>query len=156
MDRLRLLLVALLGACTSPNAVLLTVTADAKVEQYDLYVHDANQKEVFHSGFNAVQTAGEQSRDLTKQPLKIALKMDKGGHYTVLLVGVIGDLQGGKPAQGATQLFWGAKLDINGVAEIAARLLTVTPGDDADRDLWPDATNFLLHNSEAPGLYARR
>src|SRR5579859_2917598 len=116
MDRVRLVLVALLAGCTSPNAVLLTVSADAKVEQYDLYVHDANQKEVFHSGFNAVQTAGEQPRDLTKTPLKIALKMDKGGHYTLLLVGVIGGVDNGKPAMGSKQLFWGGKLDVNGVA----------------------------------------
>jgi hypothetical protein len=35
-------------------------------------------------------------------------------------------------------------------------MLTVSDGDDADRDLWPDATNFLQHNSEAPALYAGR
>jgi hypothetical protein len=155
MDRLRLLLVASLATagCSSPNAVLLTVSADAKVEQYDLYVHDSTNKEVLHTGFNPVQLPGEAPRDLTKQGLKIALKMDKGGRYTLLMVGVIGDVENGKPAQGSTQLFWAGRLDINGIADVSARLLTVMDGDDLDRDLWPDATNFLAHNSMAPAQY---
>src|SRR4051794_22440544 len=137
MDRLRLLLVAsLVGVavgCTSPNAVLLTVGADARVEQYDLYVReDATSMVVFHSGFNAVQTVNEKPRDLTSQNLKIALKIAKGGHYTLLMVGVIGEVVGGKPAPGAIQLFWAGHVNVDGATEISARLLTVSDGDDLD------------------------
>ena len=40
------------AGCHGPNAVLLTVTADAKVEQYQLFVHDDDAGQVVYaSGF---------------------------------------------------------------------------------------------------------
>src|SRR5258707_5847225 len=102
MDRLRLTLVACAVAsaagCTSTDAVLLSVRADAPAEQYDLYVRDdSNGQIIFHSGFNPVQAPGEKVRDLTIQSLKIALKLSRGGQFTLLLVGAIGEVVDGKP-----------------------------------------------------------
>jgi hypothetical protein len=159
MDRPGLVLVASLvsvfgASCTSPPAVLLTVGADAPVEQYDLYVRDdATSMVVFHSGFNAVQVPGEAPRDLTRSSLKIALKMGKGGNYTLLMVGVIGEVLNGKPADGSTQLFWAGRVTVDGATEVSAKLLTVAAGDDADGDLWPDPNKFFASNAEAQGTY---
>ncbi len=158
MDRLRLTFVACLvytlPACQTPDAVLLTVTGDAKAEQYDLYVRDDTTNQmVFHSGFQPVQLAGEPMRDITKDALKIALKLSQGGKFTLLLIGVIGPLDNGKPAMGSTQMFWGGRLDVTGTLHVDARLLTVQPGDDADGDLWPDATAFVAHTPGAADLY---
>src|SRR5262249_36934895 len=67
--------------------------------------------------------------------------------------GVIGDVVDGKPAPTATQLFWAGRLDVDGATDVSAKLLTVQPGDDADRDLWPDANMFVAHSAEAAKLY---
>ncbi len=155
MDRPRLLLVAslLFASCGGPNAVLLTVSADAPVEQYDLYVRDdATSQIVFHSGFNAVQLPSEKMRDLTKESLKVSIKVGSG-HYTLLLVGVIGDVVNGGPAVGATQLFWAGRVHVDGTIKVSAQLITVPAGEDADGDLWPDATSFRANNAEAAKLY---
>jgi hypothetical protein len=141
--------------------MLIKITADAKVDQYDLYIREDQSGEiVFHSGFNPVLAPGEKaadgqtSRDLTVDALKIAVKLSKGGKYTLLIVGVAGMLEGGKPTADATQFFWAGHVDIDGANEIDAKLLTVQSGDDADRDFWPDANDFPAHNAEAAQLYA--
>jgi hypothetical protein len=150
-----------IAGCKSSDAVLLSVRADAPVEQYDLYVRDDSTGQViFHSGFNSVTATGESPRDLTKSALKIALKLSRGGRFTLLVVGVIGDLAQGKPAPGATQLFWAGHVKIDGATELSAKLLTVPRDpdqnidDDQDRDLWPDATDFVAHVPEAAQMYA--
>ena len=150
--------------------MLIKITADGPVEQYDLYIRDdATAELIFHSGFNPVLAPGEKSadgtgtRDLTKDALKIAVKLSKGGKFTLLIVGVATGpgggttlFEGGKPALDARQLFWAAHVDIDGANEIDARLLTVPPGDDQDRDLWPDATDFPAHVPEALALYGNK
>src|SRR6059058_1923769 len=152
MDRLRLALVACvlaIGAgCHGPDAVLLTVTADAAVEQYQVFLHDDDaQMVVYSSGFIPVSSPGQQL-DLTKDKLKLALKLSRGGHFTLLLVGVIGELDDGKPAASATSLFWATKLHVDGPDNVTARLLTVPPGDDADGYYFPDAAAFIAHVPE--------
>jgi hypothetical protein len=158
MDRLRAALVACviaIGAgCHGPDAVLLTVTADAPVEQYQLFLHDDDaQMLVYSSGFIPVSSPGHEL-DLTHDKLKLALKLSRGGHFTLLLVGVIGELDNGKPAPSATVLFWATKLHVDGADNVTARLLTVPPGDDADGDYFPDAGPFMAHVPEAAALYA--
>ena len=158
MDRLRSALVAcvvLVGAgCHGPDAVLLTVTADAPVEQYQLFLHDDDaQSLVYSSGFIPVSAPGQQL-DLTKDKLKLALKLSRGGHFTLLIVGVIGEIDNGKPAATATVSFWATKVHVDGADSITARLLTVPPGDDADGDYFPDAGPFMQHVPEAATLYA--
>lgn len=146
-----------LVSCAGPDAVLLTIGGDAPAEQYDLYVRDdATQKVIFHSGFNPVQAAGEPPRDITQEKLKVALKLTGGGQFTLLVVGVIGATTGGKPAVGARQMFWAGRVQVAGTTYVDARLLTVPEGDDADRDLWPDANDFLAHVPEAATLYQGR
>ncbi len=152
---------AAVSGCGQEPAILLKVTADAPAEQYDLYIRDdASGEIIFHSGFNPVTAPGDTSsdgsgmRDLTTTPLKIAIKLSKGGRFTLLLVGVIGAVDNGKPSAGSTQLFWAGHVDIDGANEIDARLLTVPSGDDQDRDLWPDANDFTSHVAEAQSLYA--
>ncbi|HWE29538.1 MAG TPA: hypothetical protein VHB97_16120, partial [Polyangia bacterium] len=158
MDRLRVALVACIvsiaAGCHGPDAVLLTVTADAPVEQYQLFLHDDDAAMiVYSSGFIPVSSPGQQL-DLTKDKLKLALKLSRGGHFTLLLVGVIGEIDDGKPAASATVLFWADKLHVDGANNVNARLLTVPPGDDADGDYFPDAGPFMQHVPEAAALYA--
>jgi hypothetical protein len=131
------------------------VGADAPVEQYDLYVRDERTKEIiFHSTFNPVTKPGEPTRDLTKDKLKLAIKLSRPGEFKLLLVGVIGAVEnGGKPAVGATQLFWAGRVNVTGTTNIDARLLTVPDGNDTDRDLWPDRDTWLAANPEAANLY---
>jgi hypothetical protein len=158
MEYLRLACVACVIAavgCQTPDAVLLSVSGDQPAQQYDLYVRDdATQVIVFHSGFNPVQLPNEPPRDITQDKLKIALKLSKGGKYTLLLVGVIGDVDGDRPAAGATQMFWAGRIEVGGTMNVDARLLTVPDGDDADGDLWPDASDFPAHVAEAAMVYA--
>ena len=151
--------VAPMAGCNKSPSLLLKITADADVEKADLYVRDdASQQIIFHSGFLPTLAPGEKSktgaRDLTRETLKIAVKLSSGGKYTILLVGVIGEVANGKPAPGATQLFWGGRYEVHGPTTISARLLTVPSGDDADGDFWPDATDFRAHVPAAAELYA--
>jgi hypothetical protein len=146
--------IGIAAGCHGPDAVLLTVTADAPVEQYQIFLHDDDaQMVVYSSGFISVSSPGQQL-DLTHDKLKLALKLSRGGHFTLLLVGVIGEVVNGKPASSATTLFWAGKIHVDGANSVDARLLTVTPGDDADGDYFPDGAPFLEHNPEAAGLYA--
>ncbi|MDB4965477.1 MAG: hypothetical protein JWN44_1166 [Myxococcales bacterium] len=159
MDRLRLAWVAcvigIASGCHTQDAVLLSATADAPVEQYQLFVFDDDtQTPVYSSGFSAVSTPGLAPLDLTRDQLKLALKLSRGGHFTLLLVGVIGEVQNGKPSAAASVLFWGGKVHVDGSTDVKARLLTVPPGDDADGDYWPDRTAFMQHVPEAAALYA--
>ncbi len=147
MDRLRLawgaccLLVA--AGCSSQNAVLLTVNGDNTPDLYQLFVHDDdNSAIVYSSGFTSLQTPGQPTLDLTKDQLKLALKLSRGGHFTLLIVGVIGQLVDGKPGPTAKMMFWGAKVNVNGTTNVSAKLLTVPAGDDADGDYWPDVVAF--------------
>ena len=124
--------------------MLLTVTADAKVEQYQLFVHDDDTASVVYaSGFTSVSTPGQPPLDLTADKLKLALKLSRGGHFTLLLVGVIGEIDNGKPTAAATVLFWAGKVHVDGATPVTARLLTVPPGDDTDGDYFPDAADFV-------------
>ena len=82
--------------------MLLTVTADAPVEQYQLFLHDDDTSagrllQRVHPG----PAPGASTLDLTKDKLKLALKLSRGGHFTLLLVGVIGEVDDGKPAASA-------------------------------------------------------
>ena len=134
---------------------MLTVTADAPVEQYQIFVHDDDTSAiVYSSGFGAVSTPGQPPLDLTRNKLKLALKLSRGGHFTLLLVGVMGEIANGKPAPTATVLFWGGKVYVDGANDVAAHLLTVPAGDDADGDYWPDGAAFLQHVPAAAALYA--
>jgi len=159
MDRLTRLFVACAcvtaAACQNPDAILLTVGADAAVEQYDLYVRDERTKEIiFHSTFNPVAKPGEAPRDLRTDKLKLAIKLSRPGDFKLLLVGVIGAVEnGGKPAIGSTQLFWAGRVKVQGTTNVDARLLTVPDGNDTDRDLWPDRDTWLASNAEAANLY---
>src|SRR6185312_13089317 len=57
-------------------------------------------------------------------------------------------------ASSARSMFWAGKLHVDGPLDVNARLLTVPPGDDADGDYFPDATDFPAHVPEAATLYA--
>ncbi len=157
MDRLRPFFVACLlalPACGGPNAIVLNVTGDAPATQYDLYVHDDDAGQIiFHSGFTPFAPPGAPPVDLTMKSAKIALKLSGTGKFTVLLVGVVGDVVGSQPAPGATQMFWATRLEVNGTTTFDARLLTVQPGDDQDGDLWPDVNTFLSNTPAAAPIY---
>src|SRR5262245_3117483 len=103
---------AIVSGCTQQDAVLITVKGDQKAELYDLYVRDDVLQDVFfHSGFQRVEKGG-QPLDITQEPLKIALKLTRGGKFSFLIVGVIGDLEGAKPALTAQQLFWANRVEV--------------------------------------------
>ncbi|HZS40215.1 MAG TPA: putative metal-binding motif-containing protein [Polyangia bacterium] len=132
------------------------MSADNKVDQYNLFVRDDATGEVFFStGWTPVSPGGMAPHDPTTMKLKIALKLSRGGKFTLLLVGVQGELIAGKPAAGAAQLFWAARLNVDGTTGVDAQLLTVPAGDDMDGDYWPDAQAFLAHVPAATPLYAQ-
>jgi hypothetical protein len=149
MDRLRWAWVAcvigLASGCHSQDAVLLSVSADGPVEQYQLFVHDDDTGSLaYASGFAAVSSPGEPPLDLTQSKLKLALKLSRGGHFKLLLVGVNGALDGdGRPGANATVLFWADKVKVDGAQQLDAHLVTLQAGEDSDGDYWPDAQAFL-------------
>lgn len=158
MDRLRWAWVAwalgFLGGCTGQNAVLLTLTADAPVDQYQLSVRDdATATEAYASGFTRVP--GEPALDLTRQPLKLALKLSRGGRFTLLAVGVAGPLQEGRPGSAAKTLFWAGRVEVAGTTRVTAHLLSVPPGDDRDGDYFPDREAFMRHVPAAAARYSK-
>src|SRR5262245_42998832 len=103
---------AIVSGCPQQDAVLITVRGDQKVEYYDLYVRDdALQDVFFHSGFQKVERAGA-ALDITQEPLKIALKLTRGGTFSFLIVGTIGEPDGAKPAPNAPQLFWAHRMEV--------------------------------------------
>src|SRR6478609_8042092 len=146
MDRLRWAWVAcvigLASGCHSQDAVLLSVSADGPVEQYQLFVHDDDTGAMaYASGFAAVSPPGEPTLDLTRGKLKLALKLPRGGRFKLLLVGVTGALDAnGRPGANATVLFWAEKVKVDGAKHLDAHLVTLQPGEDTDGDYWPDAT----------------
>jgi hypothetical protein len=145
---------ALGTGCHTQDAVLLTVGADSAIEQYQLFVHDdETESNVYASGFVAVSRPGDLPIDLTHDKLKLALKLSRGGRFTLLLVGVIGQVQDGRPAANATRSFWATRLAIDGATNISAELITVPTGADVDGDYWPDAQAFLAQPA-AQKLYA--
>src|SRR6266542_1748346 len=149
MDRLRWAWVACViglgSGCHSQDAVLLSVSADGPVEQYQLFVHDDDTGSLaYASGFAAVSSPGEPPLDLTQSKLKLALKLSRGGHFKLLLVGVNGALDAdGRPGANATVLFWADKVKVDGAEHLDAQLVTLQAGEDSDGDYWPDAQAFL-------------
>ncbi len=145
--------------CRKDPAILLRITADAPVDQFDVYVRNDATGAIYHPGFNSVLAPSEKTdnpsgiRDLTTEELKVSIKLDESGKYTLLIVGVTGTIEGGKFAAGATQFFWAGRLDVSGATEISAKLLTVPTGDDQDNDFWPDAAAFRAHVPAAQAMY---
>jgi hypothetical protein len=145
----------MVAGCSTQPAILLTVTGDQPAQQYQLFLHDDdNQTLVYSSGWTAVSTEGQPPLDLTKQSLKLALKLSRAGHFTLLLVGVVGQIVENKPGPTSTTMFFAQKLSINGTTNVNAQLLTVPPGDDTDGDFWPDVSSFRSHVPAAATLYA--
>jgi hypothetical protein len=140
--------------CDHTPLLLVSIDADASAEQVDLFVRDDQTHELlFHSGFVPAATADGASIDLAKDPLRIGVRLDEGGHYTLLAVGAIGPLLAGKPSPDGIQLFWAGHVKVDGTSRVDAHLITVPPGDDQDRDLWPDGADFLAHQPEALARY---
>jgi hypothetical protein len=160
MDRKRCLRVAylllLIGAgCSTQPSILLTVTGDQPAQQYQLWVHDDDTSQIVYStGFTAVSQPGQPPLDLTKDSLKLALKLSRSGHFTLLMIGVVGQIIDDKPGPTSTEMFWAQRLAITGATNLNAQLITVPLGDDADGDFWPDVKTFRMHSASAAKLYA--
>lgn len=149
------LLLAAPACSPAGDSLMLSVTADAPVAQYDLYLWDAKTYErLLHTGWTIVP----EGKDVTRAALKIGLKLPslpggEKGDYGILIVGSSGEVTGDVPADGVGQLFWADRVQVKGNTSLSARLLSVPAGDDADRDLWPDASEWLRHSSEAAAGY---
>jgi hypothetical protein len=158
MDHRRWMRVAWLmfvAGCSSQPSILVTITGDQPAQQYQVFLHDDdNSAIVYSSGWDSFATPGQPLIDISKESFKLALKLSRSGHFTLLVVGVIGQIVDNKPGPMATVMFYGSKLNINGATYVSAQLLTVPPGDDLDGDYWPDATAFRAHVPAAARLYA--
>ncbi|MSP61884.1 MAG: hypothetical protein EXR72_16440 [Myxococcales bacterium] len=143
-----LLVMAALGGCAvDGDSLLVNLTADDKVEKYDLYVRDeASRKIVLHTGW----------APMTKDLFKIGLKLPMKGKLTLVIIGVIGEVEDVRPAIGSKQFFYATTLDVKGPIVLDARLLHVPNeagmNDDADRDLFPDALNWPMHVPAAASI----
>ena len=147
---LALLLHGLAGCRASAPQALISLSAPARVEHYDLYVRDDTSRALLlHTGWSDATLAG--TRDLSTAPFKIGLRLTAAGHYTAVVVGAIGPLAGTRPdvAKGARQFFWAATFEVKGERTIAARLVEVPPGDDDDGDIFPDGAVWPAHTPEA-------
>jgi hypothetical protein len=139
-----LLAVGTVAGCTksAPHA-LISVTAAAPVEQFDLYVVDpATRAKLKHTGWTDVTKNG--TLDISKQPFKIGLQLPDGGSFIVLIEGAIGKVNGIVPDRTdpkARQFFWIATVTSTD-NPISAQLLEVAFPDDADADIFPDATTW--------------
>src|SRR5438045_278770 len=104
------LLLPLFGCGQSGTTTLISLTADDKVDKYDLYIRDeASRLIILHTGWTDA-TLGA-TRDISAEPLRLGLSFDKmgmmdGKSYALVLIGVAGDTEGDKPAVGAKQFFW--------------------------------------------------
>jgi len=157
--RLGLLLAGLtLAGCTNASqSALLSVTADGPVDLFDLYVRDESTHKVFiHTGWSDATRMG--ALDLESGTLRVGIQLPHPGDYTIVLAGVKGPLEntplGQRAAAGSTELFWAARPHVDGNLELAAALLHVPQGDDSDRDLFPDATDWPNHVPQASSIAA--
>src|SRR5579871_1545574 len=151
MPTRRLALVALAlfaGSCgDNGTTVLVTLGADDKVDQFDLYVRDdASRVVIEHTGWTPI----------THDGFKVGIRFAKPGSYSLVFIGVQGATDGDKPAMGAKQFFFATQLNVTGNVDVGATLLHVPDGDDQDRDLFPDAiqwpTDVPAANTIPPSL----
>src|SRR5207249_1741252 len=108
--RLALFAVLLLGGCNSgPPSALITLTADAPVDRFDLYARDdATGKIAVHTGWSDATRGG--TRDLSNGSLSVGVKLPAAGNYSLVIAGVKGPLDdtplGPRPASSSTQFFF--------------------------------------------------
>ena len=95
--------VGLLPAVRGPERGRCSPSArDAPVEQYDLYVRDDDTAQmIFHSGFNAGRSSPASSRATSPRTRSRSRSSCRAaGKFTLLLVGVIGDVDGRQAGAG--------------------------------------------------------
>jgi hypothetical protein len=121
-------LLGLAGGCEEPHALLVTLSAEARVDTFDLYVRDRQTDEVVFSLVGEPVDVGDPTRDISEpgSALKLALRFQRSGSY---LVHVVGRSNG--PLQASTHLYY-----ISGTQQRDIRLVVI-----GSRDL--DGDGFL-------------
>jgi hypothetical protein len=119
----------LLAACSKPNALLLTVSAERRVTSFDFTVRDVTTAQ------NVAETVGQAlpaDQDISQpgKELKLAVRFLDAGTYLVHIVGH--DASGVQVASRAYR--------VEGTVPARLRLTALPPGSDADGDGFPSAT----------------
>ena len=124
---------ALLGlsqCVTEPDALLITLSADSRVDSYSLWVLEADGATARFTTLNEPVDADNPLRDISQpgQALRVAVKFERPGTYVVHIAGFSYEL---------TQT-WTRQVEVHGTTRIDAKLYPLLGGDD-DRDTFPSA-----------------
>lgn len=140
-------LAGLLGSgCGSENAIVLSIRPPAGVvmNQYALTLQDRESRQiVYRSGIQPV-AAMAKGRDLSVEPLRLGLKLDRKGTFLLHVRAATGTLtpDGMQQSPRVPELFFAGISQVDGTGELDARLLSVSPEFDKDFDHFPDATTW--------------
>ena len=149
-----LLLLSLLGSCSVPDGVMLSIRAPdgVRLQSYIIKIQDrSTRKVVFLSG---VQSLSEK-RLLATEPVRVALPFSQHGRFLLqVLAANVANVES-LPQKGnpEPQYFFARILEIGAYQEVEAKLLAVPPAFDVDGDHFPDAVTWPAQNAEAAELY---
>jgi len=149
-----LLLACCMLACSAPDGLILNISVQpgTPVKSYVIKVQDrSTRKVVFLSGLQKL-AAG---RDLSVQPLRVAMPFTQNGKYLLQVLAANVDNVEALPLPGVAdpQLFFAKILEVAALKELDAPLLPIAPAYDADGDHFPDAVTWLAAVPEAAALY---
>ncbi len=112
-----LVLAAALGGCTEEHALLITLSAEARVDTFDLHVMDRSTGEVLLEQLGEPVDADDPTRDISEpgQELRLAITFARPGSYVVHVVG-----HSNGPTQASTHLYY-----VTGTSRRTIRLVAV-------------------------------
>jgi hypothetical protein len=116
------------GCTTEPDALLLTLSAEGRVDSYSLRVLDAQDLQERYSTLNEPVDVDDPLRDISQpgQALKLAVRFERPGTYVVHIAGFSHEL---------TQT-WTRQVRVSGTRKLQVRLHPLVGGDN-DRDTFP-------------------
>lgn len=152
-------LAAALPACDNQSAIVLSVRPPPGVtlSQYAVQIQDRETRTiVYQSGVQPIDAVA-QGRDLSADPLKVGLKLNKGGTYFIhVRASAAPDKlapDGVTPSPRTSEYFFASLTTASGTVETDAELLEVQPQFDQDFDHFPDYTTWLPAQGAAQARY---
>ena len=150
-------LLSLLPACGGENAMVLAIRppSGVQIKQYAVTVQDRDSRSIiYQSGIQPLEGAAA-GRDLSSDPLRIGLKLGKGGNYLVHVRAATDALvpDGMIPTARDSEYFYAGLVKVAGTTEKEANLLEVKPDFDRDFDHFPDGVPWMGSNEEARSRY---